>query len=261
MSPDNVVSTSSVATPCVHEIAGAGVEGDINGEHVIVGSQSLFENNDNKKYRHQEQQQQQLKFDKKLLLNTIKKRGEGKMIAPIGINSFLVGAIVLGDKIRLGVNVMMQRLQKLGVKETVMLTGDSFDSAKVIAKQAAVTNFEFNLLPEEKVFLGGNGNRLGPMAYCITGIASCFIATFVTIAASKGIRLPKLNVNTECVINFAKTFDVADEQITEGINFQIEAESDNTSKQQLQELVTMAEQRCPAIYSMTHEVKVNAIIK
>ena len=27
-----------------HEIAGAGVEGDINGEHIIVGSQSIFKN-------------------------------------------------------------------------------------------------------------------------------------------------------------------------------------------------------------------------
>jgi hypothetical protein len=56
-------------------------------------------------------------------------------------------------------------------------------------------------------FLGGNGNRLGPMAYCVTGITSCFIATFVTVAATKGIRLSKLNVNTECIINFAKTFE------------------------------------------------------
>jgi uncharacterized OsmC-like protein len=110
-------------------------------------------------------------------------------------------------------------------------------------------------------FLGGNGNRLGPMAYCIAGIASCFIATFVSVAASKEIRLTKLNVNTECLINFAKTFDIADEPITEGINFQIEAESDNASKEKLQELVKMAEVRCPAMYSMKHEVKVNAVIK
>ncbi len=68
-------------------------------------------------------------------------------------------------------------------------------------------------------FLGGNGDRLGPMAYCVTGITSYFIATFVTVAAAKGIRLSKLNVNTECIINFAKTFDVADEPITEGIIF------------------------------------------
>ena len=110
-------------------------------------------------------------------------------------------------------------------------------------------------------FLGGNGNRLGPMAYCVTGIASCFIAPFVSVAATKGIRLSKLKVNTECIINFAKTFDVADEPITEGINFEIEAQSDNADKQQLQQLVNMAEERCPAMYSMKHEVKVNASIK
>ena len=81
------------------------------------------------------------------------------------------------------------------------------------------------------------------------------------LRATKGIRLSKLNVNTECMINFAKTFDVADEPITEGINFQIEAESDNADKQQLQELVNMAEERCPAMYSMKHEIKVNAMIK
>jgi uncharacterized OsmC-like protein len=110
-------------------------------------------------------------------------------------------------------------------------------------------------------FLGGNGNRLGPMGYCVAGITSCFIATFVTVASSKGIRLSKLNVNAQCNINFAKTFDIADEPITEGIEFQIEAESQDADKQQLQEIARLAEERCPAMYSMTHEIKVNAIIK
>ncbi|MGC1133127.1 MAG: OsmC family protein [Nitrososphaeraceae archaeon] len=110
-------------------------------------------------------------------------------------------------------------------------------------------------------FLGGNGNRLGPMAYCVAGITSCFIATFVTVASSKGIRLSKLNVNAQCNINFAKTFDIADEPITEGIEFQIEAESQDADKQQLEEIIGLAEKRCPAMYSMMHEIKVNAIIK
>jgi uncharacterized OsmC-like protein len=110
-------------------------------------------------------------------------------------------------------------------------------------------------------FLGGNGNRLGPMAYCVAGITSCFIATFVTVASSKGIRLSKLNVNAQCNINFAKTFDIADEPITEGIEFQIEAESQDADKQQLEEIIGLAEKRCPAIYSLMHEIKVNAIIK
>ena len=53
-------------------------------------------------------------------------------------------------------------------------------------------------------FLGGNGNRLGPMGYCVAGIASCFIATFVTIAAGQGVRLIKLTSNVECEITLQK---------------------------------------------------------
>jgi uncharacterized OsmC-like protein len=109
-------------------------------------------------------------------------------------------------------------------------------------------------------FLGGNGSRVGPMGYCIAGITSCFIATFVSVASSKGIIFNKLNVNAECNINFAKTFDITDEPITESINFFIDAKSEDMmiDKQKLQELVRMAEERCPAIYSMSHIIKVNA---
>jgi uncharacterized OsmC-like protein len=109
-------------------------------------------------------------------------------------------------------------------------------------------------------FLGGQGNRLGPMAYCVAGITSCFIGTFVGIAAQKGIKLTKLKVDTECLVNFAKTFDIADEPITEGINFKVDAQSENASKLQLQEILAMAEERCPAMYSMSHKINVDARI-
>jgi uncharacterized OsmC-like protein len=109
-------------------------------------------------------------------------------------------------------------------------------------------------------FLGGQGNSLGPMAYCVAGITSCFIGTFIGIAAQQGIKLTKLKVNTECQVNFAKTFDVADEPITEGINFNVEAESENADKAKLQELLGMAEERCPAMYSMSHKINVDARI-
>ena len=112
-------------------------------------------------------------------------------------------------------------------------------------------------------FLGGNGSRVGPMGYCIAGITSCFIATFVSVASNQGIIFNKLNVDAECNINFAKTFDIADEPITESINFFIDAKSEDKiiDKQKLEELVRMAEERCPAIYSMSHIIKVNAQIK
>ena len=109
-------------------------------------------------------------------------------------------------------------------------------------------------------FLGGSGNRLGPMAYCVAGIASCFIATFATVAASQGVILTRLDASVECNINFAKTFDVADEPITEGITFKIDADSDNADKSMLERLLKLAEERCPAMYSMSHIIKVDATI-
>ena len=99
------------------------------------------------------------------------------------------------------------------------------------------------------------------MAYYVAGITSCFIATFTSVAATQGIRLTKLNVNTECIINFAKSFEISEEPITEGINFERDAESENADKQKLQESVKMAEERCPAVYSMSHEIKINAQVK
>ena len=114
-------------------------------------------------------------------------------------------------------------------------------------------------------FLGGSGNRLGPMGHCVAGITSCFITTFMTILSKQGLKLGKLRINAECNINFAKTFDISEEPITEGINFEIDVDSiDNTTtldRQQLRHLITMAEERCPAIYSMSHIIKVNAKLK
>ena len=110
-------------------------------------------------------------------------------------------------------------------------------------------------------FLGGSGSRLGPMAYCVAGITSCFIGIFVNVASSQGIRLTRLSVNAECNVNFAKTFDVADEPIMEGIEFQISVESDNADKNRLQQVLMMAEERCPAMYSMSHVIGVKAQIK
>ena len=110
-------------------------------------------------------------------------------------------------------------------------------------------------------FLGGSGSRLGPMGYCLAGMTSCFIGIFVNVASSQGIKLKGLSVSAECNVNFAKTFDVADEPIMEGIDFRIDVEAENADKSKLQQALKMAEERCPAMYSMSHVIGVKAQIK
>ena len=121
-----------------HEIPGIGVEGDIDGDHIFVGSKSFF-------------QISELKGIQNVV--DLKKEIESpeKMLAFIEINKAPAGAIIFSDKIRTGVKLMIEQLYRLGVKETVILTGDSVDNAKNIAQQAGVTRFESNLLPEQKV--------------------------------------------------------------------------------------------------------------
>lgn len=153
---------------------------------------------------------------------------------------------------------------KLFLKKPVRLEGEwNFDVQKgyQFKTELAYENGKQVIEIDSPSFLGGNGNRLGPMAYCVAGITSCFITTFMTILSSQGIKLGKLRINAECNINFAKTFDISEEPITEGINFEIDIDNTTVDRQQFKQLIIMAEERCPAIYSMNHIIKVNAKLK
>jgi heavy metal translocating P-type ATPase len=122
-----------------HELAGVGVDGDVEGEHIVIGSQSVFENFVDTGFAE--------------YICEVKKQinAEGKMLAFVGINNKPAGVIVFGDEIRPDVNLMVEHIKKLGVKKTIMLTGDNLDNAKSIAQQAGITDLEANLLPEQKV--------------------------------------------------------------------------------------------------------------
>ncbi len=105
-------------------------------------------------------------------------------------------------------------------------------------------------------FLGGHGTRLGPTNYCIAGIASCFALTFAILAAQEGVRLSRLAIDAECVVNFAEYLGIRDAPLVEGVKFQLSAVSENSDKKTIGRLIRLAERRCPAVYMLTHRVGV-----
>jgi uncharacterized OsmC-like protein len=105
-------------------------------------------------------------------------------------------------------------------------------------------------------YLGGNGSRPGPMALCMAGMASCFLTTLASVAAKEAVEFEKLRIIAECSVNFAKSLDVADEPIIENIEFRVDASAKNTERNTLAKLVSLAEERCPAVYTATHKVNV-----
>lgn len=127
---------SSLAMPQnFREISGAGVEGDINGDHVLVGSSSIISDNNS--------------IHLASLIGKV--RDNGRMLAFVAINGNTKGAVVFGDRLRQNVLPMVEDLKALGIKRTVMLTGDTTENAQTIAQQAGLMDFEANLLPQGKV--------------------------------------------------------------------------------------------------------------
>jgi heavy metal translocating P-type ATPase len=120
------------------EISGAGVEGRIGEDHIMIGAPSIFENLGADIFDGVNSAANQMQQD-------------GRMIAYVALNGKLSGAIVFGDEIRPDVKTMIQRLKTIGIKKTVLLTGDIKNNARNIAEQAGITDYEAELVPEEKV--------------------------------------------------------------------------------------------------------------
>jgi heavy metal translocating P-type ATPase len=120
------------------EISGAGVEGKVGTDHIMIGAPSMFENISDDIFNN-------------VGLAIDKINPEGRMVAFIAINGKLSGAIIFGDEIRPDVKTMIRKLQDMGIKKTVLLTGDIKNNAKNIAEQAGITDYQAELVPEEKV--------------------------------------------------------------------------------------------------------------
>ncbi len=78
-------------------------------------------------------------------------QAEGKTVVLVGTEDELVGVIALGDTVRPGATSVVDRLKRLGVEHTVMLTGDNERTARAIAEEVGVDDYRAELLPEEKV--------------------------------------------------------------------------------------------------------------
>ena len=65
----------------------------------------------------------------------------------------VLGIITVADRIRAEAGATVQALRRLGIRKTVMLTGDNDGAASSIASQLMLDDYKANLLPDEKVSL------------------------------------------------------------------------------------------------------------
>ena len=121
----------------VEYIVAHGIASRVGGERVVIGSHHFVFEDEKCTIPSAEQQ----KFD------ALKPAYSHLYMAASGQ---LVGVICISDPLRPEAAAVLNGLRALGIKNTVMMTGDSERTAAAIAKQVGVDRFFAEVLPEDK---------------------------------------------------------------------------------------------------------------
>ena len=78
-------------------------------------------------------------------------RDDSGTIIHVAIDGTYAGHIVITDQVKADSHEAIARLKELGVKKTVMLTGDREDVARHVAQQLGIDEYHAELLPTDKV--------------------------------------------------------------------------------------------------------------
>lgn len=111
------------------ELAGYGIKATIKGKNVIAGNAKLMKN-------------EKIAYEDVITIGTI---------IHVAIDNIYAGYIIISDELKKDSANAMSALKKLGMKKTVMLTGDTSRVATDIGNKLGIDEVYSELLPNEKV--------------------------------------------------------------------------------------------------------------
>lgn len=116
-------------TDQMEEVLGEGIKAVVDGKVVLVGNHKLF-----------------TRYNIAFPVN----QAVGTLVY-VAIDQQYVGSVVIADSIKKDAKAALQKLKKLGVKQTVMLTGDAQAIATHIGNELGIDTVYSELLPQDKV--------------------------------------------------------------------------------------------------------------
>jgi len=163
---DNVVDKDIIKD--YKEIPGHGIIVNVNGKKILAGNQKLLK-------------QEGIALAHEDFTGTV---------VHVAVDGSYAGYITIADEIRPDGASAIKELKNLGIKRTVMLTGDAEDTASNIAKKLGIDEYHAGLLPEEKVLsleqLQGKGDARRKVVFVGDGINDAPVITRADVGIAMG---------------------------------------------------------------------------
>jgi len=118
-------------------ISGKGVKGNINGETVYLGNESLLTSH-------------QISIPENLKQKAVEVQSKAHTISYVAQGDTVLGFISFTDKIKESSKKAIQQLLSEGI-DIIMLTGDNEHTAKAVAEELGIKHFKANCHPEDKL--------------------------------------------------------------------------------------------------------------
>ena len=119
------IDTNSINS--IKEISGKGIEAVINNKKILIGNEKLID------------------VPNDIIVNNI------GTILYVEIENKFAGYIVISDEIKKDAKKAIKDLKDIGIKKSVMLTGDVEKVAKKVGEELGLDEIYSNLLPQDKV--------------------------------------------------------------------------------------------------------------